>query len=48
MQIQAPYQTAENGYGIKPDKEIIPTKVDRLKGIDPELEWVLAQLKKLE
>lgn len=46
IQIQSPYKTTENGYGIKPDVEIIPTKFDRLNGVDPELEWVLNQLKK--
>ena len=46
IQIQTPYQVMENGYGIKPDVEIVPTKFDRLKGLDPELEWILTELKK--
>jgi C-terminal processing protease CtpA/Prc len=45
IQIQAPHQTEINGYGIKPDVEIIPTKKDRANGIDPELNWILQDIK---
>lgn len=46
LQIQSPHQTKENGYGIFPDVEIIPTKEDRAKGVDPELNWILNDIKK--
>ncbi len=41
VQIEAPYNMEPNGFGIKPDIEIIPTIEDRKNNIDPELEWVL-------
>ena len=43
-QIEAPYSTNPDGYGIKPDVQIIPTIEDRLNNIDPELEWVLEDI----
>ncbi len=46
MQIETPYKTEPNGYGIKPDVEIIPTQKDRLQKRDPELEWVLEDISK--
>ncbi|NRD23806.1 peptidase S41 [Winogradskyella litoriviva] len=42
--IDAPNKVSPDGYGIKPDVEIIPTYQDRLNNIDPELEWVLEDL----
>ena len=39
------YKTEVEGYGIMPDKEIIPTLEDRIKDNDPELNWVLQDLK---
>ena len=39
------YQTEKEGRGIFPDKEIIPTLQDRIDGIDPEMNWVLDDIK---
>ena len=41
MQIEAPQKQEPDGYGIKPDVEIIPTINDRNSKKDPELEWIL-------
>ncbi|MBU2995177.1 S41 family peptidase [Cellulophaga baltica] len=46
MQIETPYQKPENGYGVFPDVQIIPTKKDREQGVDPELKWVLDHIEK--
>ncbi|TYA71587.1 S41 family peptidase [Seonamhaeicola marinus] len=46
MQIEAPYRQEPDGYGIKPDVEILPTIKDRQEGKDPELDWVLNKLGK--
>lgn len=42
--IDALYKATPDGYGVKPDIEILPTYEDRLNNIDPELEWVLEDL----
>ncbi|ESU24782.1 hypothetical protein FEDK69T_03340 [Flavobacterium enshiense DK69] len=39
------YETIVDGRGIFPDKVIIPTLEDRIEGRDPEMEWILQQLK---
>jgi hypothetical protein len=39
------YKTDIEGRGIFPDKEIIPTLEDRINGNDPEMNWVLQDLK---
>lgn len=39
------YKTDQHGRGIFPDKEIIPTLQDRIDGRDPEMEWVLNDIK---
>jgi len=44
LQVESPYQIDPNGYGIKPDVEIIPTQKDRLQKRDPELDWVLEDI----
>lgn len=44
VHIDALYKAAPDGYGVKPDIEIVPTYEDRLNGNDPELEWVLEDL----
>lgn len=44
MQIEAPQKQEPDGYGIKPDVEILPTVSDRNKDIDTELEWVLKSI----
>ena len=41
MHVDSKYKTAPDGYGIKPDIEILPKYQDRLKGIDTELQWIL-------
>jgi len=46
LEISTPYTTIPDGRGIMPDVSIKPTLADRLKGVDPELEWVLETLKK--
>ena len=46
MQIETPHKSEPNGYGIKPDIEIIPTPEDRLEKRDSELEWVLEDIYK--
>jgi hypothetical protein len=44
--MMAPHHKTEiKGRGIFPDKEIIPTLEDRLKGNDPELSWILKDIK---
>jgi len=42
--IDAPYKTVTDGYGVKPNIEIVPSYKDRLNKIDPELEWILEDL----
>lgn len=44
MQIEAPQKQDPDGFGIKPDVQIIPTKNDRINNKDPELEWVLSKI----
>ncbi|MFI1743437.1 S41 family peptidase [Thalassobellus sediminis] len=46
MQIETPYNQNPDGYGVKPDVEILPTIEDRKLKKDPELEWVLAHINK--
>jgi hypothetical protein len=45
LEISTPYTSIPDGHGILPDVFITPTLEDRLKGIDPELLWVLDKLK---
>jgi Peptidase family S41 len=40
------YKTEKEGRGIFPDKEIIPTLQDRINDVDPEMNWVLDNIKK--
>lgn len=42
--IDASYKTTPDGYGVKPDIEIVPSYEDRLNNVDPELEWILEDL----
>lgn len=44
MQIEAPYNIEPDGFGIKPDVEILPTVEDLQQNKDPELEWVLKDI----
>lgn len=41
MHVDSKHKTNPDGFGIKPDVEILPTYQDRLDGVDPELQWVL-------
>ena len=45
MQITPYHKTTTEGRGIFPDKEIIPTIEDRIKGNDPEMNWILNEIK---
>lgn len=48
MLMGSKFKTAKEGRGIFPDKEIIPTIEDRIKENDPELDWVLNDIKSQE
>lgn len=45
MNIQSHGRSEIKGRGILPDKEITPTIEDRINGIDPELQWILNDIK---
>ncbi len=45
MKIVPHYKTEEQGHGIRPDVEIIPTIKDKISGNDPEFEWILQNIK---
>ncbi|MDO5975047.1 S41 family peptidase [Flavivirga jejuensis] len=45
MQIEAPQKQEPDGYGIKPDVEILPTVSDRKLKKDTELDWVIQDIK---
>ena len=45
MLIAPHYKTEINGRGIFPDVPIIPTLQDRIKGNDPEMNWILNDVK---
>lgn len=40
------YKTPMEGRGVFPDKEIVPTVEDYINGKDPELNWILEDIKK--
>jgi C-terminal processing protease CtpA/Prc len=44
LNLQAPFKQEPDGYGIKPQVQIIPTIADRKLKKDPELEWVLKDI----
>lgn len=46
MQIEAPQKQQPDGFGVKPDVEMIPTVADRIQKRDPELDWVLSDIYK--
>jgi C-terminal processing protease CtpA/Prc len=46
MVVRPHYKTNVEGRGVFPDTEIIPTLEDRIESIDPEMEWILNDLKK--
>ena len=41
LEVTTPYRCSPDGRGVMPDTPIIPTLDDRLKGVDPEMQWVL-------
>lgn len=45
MNVVPHYKTPVLGHGIYPDYEIIPTLQDKIEGKDPELEWILNDIK---
>lgn len=45
MKIAAHYKTEEEGHGIRPDIEMTPTLDDKIKGNDPEMNWILNDIK---
>lgn len=46
LHIATPYKENPDGYGVKPDVEIIPTIKNRLNKTDPELDWILNEIEK--
>jgi hypothetical protein len=48
LEFQTPYNSTMVGRGIFPDKEIIPTIQDRINGNDPEIQWVLNDVKEIK
>ena len=42
------YKSTIDGRGIFPDKEITPTLQDRINGVDPEMNWILEDIKSLD
>jgi C-terminal processing protease CtpA/Prc len=46
MQIEAPQKQAPDGYGIKPDVEVLPNVKDKQLQVDTELQWVLDDIYK--
>jgi hypothetical protein len=45
MLMASKFKTTQEGRGIFPDKEIIPTIEDRIQENDPELDWVLNDIR---
>ncbi|MEP3837590.1 MAG: S41 family peptidase [Algibacter sp.] len=48
MQIEAPQKQNPDGFGIKPDVEVLPNLIDIQSGIDTELEWILNDIYNLD
>ncbi|APY11940.1 peptidase S41 [Seonamhaeicola sp. S2-3] len=46
MQIEAPQKQTPDGYGVKPDVEILPTVKDFQSHSDPQLNWILKDIEK--
>ena len=42
------YSSEVDGRGIFPDKAISPTLEDRVKNNDPEMNWILEDIKKIK
>lgn len=47
MQVETYYKMEPDGYGVPADIEITPTRADREAQRDPELEWILNDIKKV-
>lgn len=45
MDIKTTFQTNVFGHGIYPDYEIVPTLQDKIENKDPELDWILKDVK---
>lgn len=45
MQVETYYKVEPDGYGVPVDKEITPTRADREAQRDPEIDWVLNDIK---
>jgi len=45
MDIKTTFQTNVFGHGIYPDHEIVPTLQDKIENKDPELDWILKDVK---
>jgi C-terminal processing protease CtpA/Prc len=45
MDIKTTFQTNVFGHGIYPDHEIVPTLQDKIENKDPELDWILNDVK---
>jgi hypothetical protein len=41
LEVATPYSCLPDGRGVMPDTRIVPTLDDRLRGVDPEMQWVL-------
>ncbi|AFL82492.1 periplasmic protease [Aequorivita sublithincola DSM 14238] len=48
MQIETFYNVEPDGFGVTVDKEIIPTRADREAKRDPEIDWILNDIKSNE
>ncbi len=45
MHVDAPFKQSPDGYGVKPDIEILPKVTDLKQNKDPQLDWVLKTIK---
>jgi Periplasmic protease len=46
LEVATPYASTPDGRGVMPDVSVVPTLDDRLKGVDPELQWVIDNVAK--
>jgi len=44
LEVATLYSCLPDGRGVMPDTRIIPTLDDRLKGVDPEVQWVMEEV----
>jgi hypothetical protein len=45
MNVVPHYKTPIMGHGIYPDHEITPTLQDKIEGKDPEVQWIINDIK---